>query len=137
MTWTSMWRGLVAYGSMNNVPSPKAASASRCADSTAPASDPRSSTTLMPRPPPPADAFTRSGKPTPFTRSARSPPLWPAISPAVISIVGSKGTPAAAIVDFAASFEPICSITSAGGPTNVSPAPAQALANEAFSDRNP
>ena len=54
-----------------------------------------------------------------------------------ISTVGSTGTPAAAMVALAASFDPIASITSAGGPTNVSPASLQALANEAFSDKNP
>ena len=47
------------------------------------------------------------------------------------------GTPAACTRRRASIFDPICAMTSAGGPTNVSPAPAQAAANAAFSERNP
>ncbi len=50
---------------------------------------------------------------------------------------GTTGTPAAATVALAAILSPIASIAAGGGPMKVSPAPAQARANAAFSDRKP
>ncbi len=50
---------------------------------------------------------------------------------------GTTGTPAVAIRFRAAIFDPMRSITAAGGPTNTSPASRHAVANAAFSDRNP
>ncbi len=50
---------------------------------------------------------------------------------------GSTGTPAAAIRSRAATLEPIAAMASGDGPTNTSPASAQARANPASSDRNP
>ena len=64
-------------------------------------------------------------------------PRGPAPAPVGISTVGSTGTPAAATVALAASFEPMASMTSGGGPTKTSPAATQARANPASSDRNP
>ena len=51
--------------------------------------------------------------------------------------LGSTGTPASAIAALAAILSPIASMVSGAGPTKISPAPAQARANAAFSDRNP
>ena len=78
----------------------------------------------MPRPPPPADALTSTG------RSAVASPASGASS-------ASTGTPAAAISRFASIFEPIAAIASGGGPIQVSPASATAPAKSAFSDRKP
>ena len=75
----------------------------------------------MPRPPPPADAFTSSGRSASVGRSGAS----------------STGTPAAAISSLAPIFEPIASIDSGVGPTQVSPASITARAKSAFSDRKP
>ena len=74
----------------------------------------------MPRPPPPAAAFTSSGKPT-----SSGVPL------------GSTGTPAARAVSFAASLSPPARSAAGGGPTHVSPAPSTASANSALSARKP
>ena len=50
---------------------------------------------------------------------------------------GTTGTPAAATVALAAILSPIASIAAGGGPTNTSPAAAQARAKAAFSARKP
>ena len=86
----------------------------------------------MPRPPPPADAFTSSGRPicaasTPSACSGTSRRSAP----------GTTATPAAVINSRAASFEPIASIADGGGPTHTTPAARHARANAAFSERNP
>ena len=75
----------------------------------------------MPRPPPPAEAFTSSG------RSAS---------------VGSDGavstgTPASAAISLARTLSPIDAMASGGGPTQVSPASMTARAKSAFSERKP
>lgn len=49
----------------------------------------------------------------------------------------STGTPAASIIFLDATFEPICSMASIGGPIQTSPAACTARANSAFSERNP
>ena len=67
----------------------------------------RSRTIRMPRPPPPADALTSTGK---------------SVTSSVSVQVGSIGTPASASSAFAASLSPIAAIALAGGPTQVSPA---------------
>jgi hypothetical protein len=76
----------------------------------------------MPRPPPPADAFTRTGKSVTSSRSVQ---------------LGSIGTPASASSALASSFEPITAIAFGGGPIQVSPASMTAWANSALSARNP
>ncbi len=76
----------------------------------------------MPRPPPPADAFTMTGNVVTSAGSVQ---------------VGSVGTFASAIRTLASSFEPIMAITLAGGPIQVRPAPMTASANSARSARNP
>jgi hypothetical protein len=79
-------------------------------------------------PPPPAAAFTISGSGTPVRSGSASP---------VTSQDSSTGTPAPASSRLAASLSPIASMTSAGGPTQVSPASATARAKPARSDKNP
>src|ERR1700730_15671934 len=63
MICTSMWRGFSTNFSISMRSSPKAALASRLAPTSAAASSPAERTIRMPRPPPPADALTRTGKP--------------------------------------------------------------------------
>ena len=77
----------------------------------------------MPRPPPPAEAFTISGRSASVAVSTASDP--------------STGTPAASISFFAATFDPIASIEAGAGPTQTSPASMTARANSAFSERKP
>ncbi len=86
----------------------------------------------IPFPPPPADALTSAGSPM-RSIAARTPAsLWSCgVSP------GTTGTPAAAARRRASIFDPMRSIAEGGGPTNTSPASAQARANAAFSERNP
>ena len=62
-TWNSTWRAAGMYCSKNTRPSPKAEAASRLADSRAGYKSCTRSTTRMPRPPPPAAAFTSKGNP--------------------------------------------------------------------------
>ncbi|PQM48934.1 hypothetical protein C1Y40_00841 [Mycobacterium talmoniae] len=49
----------------------------------------------------------------------------------------STGTPAASIIFLDSTLLPICSIALTGGPIQVRPASSTALANAAFSERNP
>ena len=76
----------------------------------------------MPRPPPPADALTSTGKSVIWSGSVQ---------------VGSIGTPASASSAFASILSPIAAIALAGGPTQVSPASITAAAKSAFSARKP
>ena len=62
----------------------------------------------MPRPPPPADALTSTGRSAAVTAAGSSS--------------SSTGTPAAAISFLASILEPIAAIAAAGGPIQVSPA---------------
>ena len=64
ITCTSMCRGCRRRRSRYSVPSAKAASASRRAAPSASSRSSARSTTRMPLPPPPAEAFTSSGNPT-------------------------------------------------------------------------
>ena len=57
--------------------------------------------------------------------------------PADTVMLGSTGTPAAAISSFAAILDPMAAMAAGDGPTNVRPAAAHAAAKSAFSDRNP
>ena len=84
--------------------------------------------TRIPLPPPPIAALTISGSGTPL-RSGRPSP--------VTSQDSRTGTPTSASSRLAASLSPIVSMTSAGGPTQVSPAAVTARAKSARSDRNP
>ena len=77
----------------------------------------------MPRPPPPADALTSTGRSASVTAAGSSS--------------GRTGTPAAAMSFLASTLEPIAAIAAGGGPIQVSPASSTACANAAFSDRNP
>ena len=82
-----------------------------------------SRTMRMPRPPPPAEAFTSAGTPISANDST------------VLS--GSTGTPEVRIKRFASIFEPIAAIALGGGPIHVNPASTTDWANAAFSLRNP
>ena len=90
------------------------------------------STTAIPRPPPPALALTIRGKP--ISRPAASAA---AASRTGASVPGDTGTPAADTRLRALILSPICSITSAEGPTQTSPWSSTRRANSAFSARNP
>ena len=122
-TCTSTCRPLSTYGSQKTVGSPNADAASAEADSTAAATSATARTTRMPRPPPPADALTSSGRSSSVTSLGDSS--------------ASTGTPAAAISFLAATLEAICSIASGVGPTQVSPAVDHRRAKSALSDRKP
>ncbi len=77
----------------------------------------------MPRPPPPEDAFTSTGSWLVVTDSGSSS--------------SRTGTPAADISFLDSILDPIARTASIGGPIQIRPASATALANSAFSERNP
>ena len=85
----------------------------------------------MPRPPPPATALTKIGKPM----SAA------AASTVSTSSLGSEprrvGSPACFAAAIARALLPVRLSTSAGGPMKVMPAAVQASARSGFSDRKP
>ena len=89
-------------------------------------------TSRMPRPPPPAEAFTNSGKPT--ERPAPAKVRGRARSTGAL---GSVGTPASDISAFAAGLSPIWAMTSGLGPTKTRPASCIAAANSGRSDPKP
>ena len=128
---TSMCRGRRTACSRNTVGSPKAVSASRIAASREPRRSSRRSTRRMPRPPPPATALTKMGKPI-SSACSRSHST---------SALGSEearvGMPARLAARRASTLLPVSSRTSAGGPTKVIPFSAAARARPAFSDRKP
>ncbi len=126
-----MWRGSTTACSMKTVGSPNAASPSRMQVSTASRRSFGDSTRRMPRPPPPATAFTKSG----YGRSATAST---SVSTSVDgSTDASVGTPAALAAAIARALLPVSSRTSEVGPTKVMPAFAQASARAGFSDRKP
>jgi hypothetical protein len=86
----------------------------------------------MPRPPPPADAFNSSGKPTRCAISAIS-----SRSATAPSDPGVVGTPASRAARFASILSPINRIISAVGPTKITSSRAQRSANAGFSARKP
>ena len=90
------------------------------------------STTLRPFPPPPAEALIATGQPN------SSPSRATSAAEVTGSVVpGTIGTPALRMSSRAATFDPITSIASGGGPIQTRPASEQARANEAFSARKP
>ena len=95
------------------------------------------STRRIPRPPPPAAAFTSSGKPI-ASASARMASTASGRSTGTASRVpGTVSTPALRASRRAPSLSPSASITAAVGPMNVRPASATARAKVARSARNP
>ncbi len=86
----------------------------------------------MPRPPPPADAFTITGKPT--LRAHSSASSAEAMMP---SEPGRIGTPSFFMVARAFSFSPISRVTSGGGPMNLISEAWQTSAKLAFSLSSP
>ncbi len=111
---------------------PKAAAASLCAAPNWLGISSAERMTLMPRPPPPAEAFTITGKPTSCAHSSAS--SAEATTP---SEPGRMGTPAAFIACRAFSFSPIVRITSGVGPMNLMPLVSQTWAKLAFSLSKP
>ena len=128
-----MCRGSTTACSMNTVGSPKAASPSRMQVSTASRRSFGSSTLRMPRPPPPATAFTNSGYGRP--PSAAASISWSTSVDG--STEASVGTPAALAAAIARALLPVSVRTSAVGPMKVMPALAHASASAGFSERNP
>ena len=117
--------GRSTYRSRNTVPSPKAEPPPAARSATA-------STQLVGarRPGACRARRRRRGLDQHRVAGARRPSgEWPSSSRPVTSPPGSTGTPAAAMRALAASLEPIASIASGGGPTQVSPAAMTARAN--------
>ncbi len=77
----------------------------------------------MPRPPPPADALTSTGRSAALTAPGSSS--------------SSTGTPAAAISFLASILLPMAAIASGGGPIQVSPASTTACANAGVLGQEP
>ena len=126
-----MCRGWTTACSMKRVASPKADSASRIAASIDSRSSPAWSTRRIPRPPPPATAFTNTGKPTCSAAATSSS----------TSVEGgdesSTATPAARAAATARDLWPGRGSPAGGGPTNVMPARSHPAASSGFSDRKP
>ena len=83
-------------------------------------------------PPPPAAAFSMTGKPMRSASRASA-----ASSASGSSVPGTTGTPAATASRRAAVFSPISSIVCERGPMKTTPACSQARAKAAFSARKP
>ncbi len=86
----------------------------------------------MPRPPPPALAFTMIGYPC-CRAKTRASSSWTIGS----AVPGTTGTPAAVAALRPATLSPSRRCISAVGPTNTMPARSHASAKSAFSERNP
>ncbi len=113
------------------VGSPNALSASRIAARSASSRSSARSTRRMPRPPPPATAFAKTGKPIPSACSSSS-------STSVDGGVDARtGTPAAVACSLAVTLLPAISSTPAEGPMKTMPLSAAARARSGFSERNP
>ena len=128
-----MWRAGDTNRSKNIVAFPNELEASEDASRIESSSWSGVSTSLIPRPPPPADAFTSSGNPTrAASRSAD------AKSSGSISLApGTIGTPACSIICRPDTLSPRFLMESAVGPMNLIPAASHASTNSAFSDKNP
>ncbi len=119
------------YRSRNTSGRPKYACASRVARASALSSSSGLRTTCMPLPPPPNAALTMRGNPM------RSASAGARSRVTGSGVPGTMGTPTRSAARRAADLSPIISIASAGGPMNVKPESATALAKCARSDRNP
>jgi hypothetical protein len=86
----------------------------------------------MPRPPPPAEALTITGKPTCRAHSTAS-----ASDAMMPSDPGNIGTPACFMAARAFSFSPISRVTSGRGPMNLISLISQTSAKFAFSASSP
>ena len=94
--------------------------------------DASSLTTRIPLPPPPAAAFSITGKPIFLANDFIS-----LTSSVLISAPSITGTLALRAIFFAAILSPSCSITSDLGPTKIIPSFSHLLANPTFSDKKP
>ncbi len=111
---------------------PKALRPSRVAASMSATRVSGEETTRIPLPPPPAAAFSSTGRrirPTAATRSGTE--LLGSVVPAM------TGTPAATASALAAALSPKRRSTPASGPMKAMPAASSAAAKSAFSARNP
>jgi hypothetical protein len=111
--------------------SPNALSASRIAAASAAGSSAFDSTRRMPRPPPPATALAKSGKPISSDCATSSSMSSDA------SVERSTGTPAAIAWCFAVTLLPAISRTDAGGPMKTMPFSAALAARSGVSERKP
>ena len=127
-----MCRGRTTACSRKTRASPNAAPASRIASAIAGGSSPGVSTRRMPRPPPPATALTKIGKPIPL-----------GLRDELVDIVGCRqsrrapGTPAAIACSLAVTLLPAIPSTVEDGPMKVMPFSAARAARSGFSDRKP
>ncbi len=126
-----MWRGFTTACSRKTVASPNADSASRIAASMDSRRSPGARTRRMPRPPPPATALTKIGKPM-SSAAATS-----VSTSSEGSDEFSTATPASRAAATARALLPVRCRTLGGGPTNVMPASSHASARSGFSDRKP
>ena len=110
-----MWRGLTTASSRKIVASPKADSASRMHASSASRRSSGRSTRRMPRPPPPATALAKTGKPISSAATTRASTL------VLGSALRRVGSPASLAAAMARALLPVRCSTLAGGPTKVMP----------------
>jgi hypothetical protein len=127
-----MWREPSRSCSKNTVASPQATRASERAAANASARSASERTRRMPRPPPPAVAFTMSGKPSSraTVRACSSASTGPPLQ-------GATGTPQASAMRFEPILSPSARITSGSGPRKTTPSLRHSSANSACSETNP
>ena len=94
---------------------------------------PRVRATFMPRPPPPAAAFTSTGKP--MSRADRAAPPRPSVMPP--SEPGTTGMPSRLAVRLASILSPMRRMCSALGPMKWTLCSSRISAKRAFSERKP
>ena len=117
---------------MKTVGSPKASCASERADSSATSMSAGSRTTRIPRPPPPEDALSTTGKPSRSPCSSASSTL--STGP---PFHGTTGTSASSAMRLDVTLSPRRRIVAALGPMKVIPASSQRWANDARSETKP
>ncbi len=130
--WVSTCRGFSRYFSTKHSPRPKAARASRVADSNCSGISSIVCATLRPRPPPPWAAFIATGTPCCFANSTiSSAEVTGSAEP------GAKGAPTLWAIWRAETLSPSKRIAAGGGPIQIKPASITICAKSAFSERNP
>ena len=132
MSCTSTCRAFSMHDSRKTPPLPKAFVASSRAEGDEPSSCSGCRTLRMPRPPPPADALTMSGKPTSspnFTIASSDTP--------VRSRHVASGTPASSASSLEAILSPSARIAAELGPRKVMPSSSSRATKAASSDAKP
>ena len=117
---------------MKHSPRPKAAVASRTADSKSSGISSRVRATLMPRPPPPKAALMATGRPNLSTKSRIS-----SADSTGSAVPGTCGAPTFSAMWRAWTLSPRAEMASGEGPIQVMPASITLAANSAFSARKP